>query len=295
MTAPPGVELLAAYFTLAGDVYPFGPTEVSPFPFEERVEAAAEAGWKGVGLVYADLQATAARIGVAGMRRVLECHGMKYLELEFLVDWFREGERRAGSDAMRRELLEMAGELGARDLKVAPGLGLDIAHPAPEDLVPDIPRMTDEFARLCQDAAQHGTSIVLEIMPFSNVRTLEVGRAIVEGADQPNGGLLLDTWHMGRGGIDYAQIATLPGRLIGSVELDDADAEVRGTLWEDTILRRRLPGEGALHCRSFVRAIQAAGFRGAWSVEILSETFRKRPLREMARAAYAASLTQFAD
>ncbi len=294
MTAKPEIELLAAYFTLAGDVFPFGPTEISPFPFELRVEAAAEAGWKGLGLVHADLQATAARLGLAGMRRVLDAHGMKYLELEFLVDWFRDGDRRARSDAMRREVLEMAGELGARDLKVAPGLGVDIGHPTEEDLVPDLPRMTDEFARLCQEAAQHGTSIVLEIMPFSNVRTLEVGRAIVEGADQPNGGLLLDTWHMGRGAIDYAEIARLPGRLVGSVELDDADAEVRGTLWEDTILRRRLPGQGALDCRSFVRAVQATGFQGAWSVEVLSETFRKRPLRDMARDAYAATMATFA-
>jgi hypothetical protein len=27
------IELTAAYYTLAGDVYPFGPTHVSPFRF----------------------------------------------------------------------------------------------------------------------------------------------------------------------------------------------------------------------------------------------------------------------
>ena len=30
------VELLAAYFTIAGDVYPLGPTELSPFPFRDQ-------------------------------------------------------------------------------------------------------------------------------------------------------------------------------------------------------------------------------------------------------------------
>lgn len=35
--------------------------------------------------------------------------------------------------------------------------------------------------------------LVLEIMPFSNVRTLEAGRAIVEGANQPNG-LIFGIW-----------------------------------------------------------------------------------------------------
>lgn len=295
MTAAPEIELIASYFTLAGDVYPFGPTEVSPFSFEDRVEAAARAGWKGVGLILEDLEVTAARIGLAEMRRILEANDIKHVEMEFVVDWFRDGERRMKSDAFRRKILGMAEELRARDVKIAPGLGVDIAHPTPEELVPNIPRMTEEFARICQDAAQHGTSIVLEIMPFSNVRTLEAGRAIVEGADQSNGGLLIDTWHMGRGGIDYAEIAKIPGRLIGSVELDDADAEVRGTLWDDTIHHRRLPGEGVLDCRSFVRAIQATGFEGAWSVEVISETLRKRPLKEMAQAAFDATMAQFED
>ena len=43
------IELLASYFTLAGDVYPFGPTEISPYSLQERAEAAATAGWKGLG------------------------------------------------------------------------------------------------------------------------------------------------------------------------------------------------------------------------------------------------------
>ncbi len=291
-TTRPGVDLIAAYFTLAGDVYPFGPTEVSPFSFEDRVEAAAAAGWKGIGLVLADLQATAARIGLDEMRRVLDANGIEHVELEFVVDWFRDGERRRRSDACRREILAVAERLRARDVKVAPGLGADIAHPAPEDLVADVPRMTDEFALFCQDAARHGTALALEIMPFSNVRTIEVGRAIVEGAGQANGGLLLDAWHVARGGIPHDEVARLPGCLIGSVELDDADARVEGTLWEDTIHRRRLPGDGALDCRSFVRAVRATGFAGAWSVEVISAELRKRPLGEVARAAFAATMAQ---
>ena len=55
MTAD-NIELIAAYFTLAGDVYPFGPTQISPFPFRDRVEAAARAGWNGIGLIPDDVQ-----------------------------------------------------------------------------------------------------------------------------------------------------------------------------------------------------------------------------------------------
>ena len=131
-------------------------------------------------------------------------------------------------------------------------------------------------------------------MPFGNVRTIEAGRAIVEGAIEPNGGLLIDIWHMARGAIDYGEIAAISQRFIGSIELDDADEKVVGTMWEDTIHHRLLPGQGALHPQSFIRSVQTAGYRGPWGVEILSASFRKLPLAEMAQQSFDASMKQFA-
>ena len=287
------VELIAAYFTLAGDVYPFGPTQISRFPFRERVEAAARAGWKGMGFIPDDVDATAAKIGHGEMERILAANNIKYVELEFLVDWHAEGERRKKSDELRERLLAIAEILGARNIKVGPALGQDVNHPRTEELVPDIPRMQEAFAGLCRDAARRGTAIVLEIMPFGNVRTIEAGRAIVEGANQPNGGLLLDIWHMARGGIDYGEIANIPQRFVGSIELDDADEKVVGSLWEDTIHHRRLPGQGALDPQRFIRTVQKADYRGPWGVEILSASFRKLPLAEMAQKSFEACMKQF--
>jgi sugar phosphate isomerase/epimerase len=288
------IELIAAYFTVAGDVYPFGPTQISPFPFRDRVEAAARAGWKGIGMIPDDVEATAAKIGIPEMKRILAANDIKYFELEFLVDWYLDGERRKISDAYRRRILSIAETFGARNVKVAPGLPQDVHHPRPEELIADIPRMREAFVELCREAADHGTAIVLEIMPFGNVNTIETGRAIVEGADQSNGFLLIDIWHMARGGIDYGEISKIPCRFIGSIELDDADKEVVGSLWDDTVHRRRLPGEGALDPRAFIRAVQSAGYRGPWGVEILSETFRKFPLVEMAKKSFETTIALFA-
>jgi sugar phosphate isomerase/epimerase len=287
------IELIAAYFTVAGDVYPFGPTQVSPFPFRDRVEAIARAGWKGIGMIPDDVEATAAKIGHAEMKRILAANDIKYFELEFLIDWYLDGERRKKSDEYRNKILAIAETFGARNVKVAPGLPEDVHNPRPEELVPDIPRMREAFVGLCRDAANHGTAIVLEIMPFSNVRTIEAGRAIVEGANQSNGFLLLDIWHMARGGIDYSEITKIGRHFIGSIELDDADQQVVGSLWDDTVHRRRLPGEGALDARAFIRSVQSAGYQGPWGVEILSERFRKFPLAEMAERSFKATMAQF--
>ncbi|RKP57920.1 sugar phosphate isomerase/epimerase family protein [Pararobbsia silviterrae] len=283
MSHPP-IELLAAYFTLSGDVYPFGPTEISPFSFQHRVEAAARAGWKGIGLVYADAYATVDKIGFKEMRRILEANGIEHVELEILVDWYRTGERRRASDTARHLLLDAAEALHARAVKIGPGIGEDTA---------DIPLMVDAFGALSRDAAARGTQVMLEIMPFSNVRTIETGRAIVEGANQSNAGLLLDIWHLARGGVDFAEIATIKPGFIKGIELDDADRYPIEPLWMDTIHKRRLPGDGVLDVGRFIEAVQATGYQGPWGVEILSEVERKLPLEDMATRAYQATMRHF--
>jgi sugar phosphate isomerase/epimerase len=280
------IELLAAYWTIAGDVYPCAPTEVSPFPLEERAAAAAKAGWNGLGLVLDDLKATIARVGVAGVRNILADHGMRYFELEILVDWYKEGPLRAASDAFRRDVIELGGALGMCNLKI--GASYADAGPA------DFPRMAAEFARLCEEVARTGATVSLEFMPFSIVRNIDDGLAIVQAADQPNGGLTVDTWHVARSGDPFSKVATIPARFVKSVELDDADTQVVGTLFEDTRFNRRLCGEGAYDTVEFIEAVQQAGFAGPYyGVEMISTAHRKLPLEEMARRAYDTTIAQF--
>lgn len=278
------IELLAAYWTVAGDIYPMGPSEVSPFSFQDRMEAAAGAGFKGIGLVHNGMMDTVDTIGYPAMVNILKKHGIKHVELEFLVDWYHTGERRRQSDKVRQELLEAAKELGARSIKIGPGIGEEEA---------DIPLMVNEFTLLCQQAAEVGTNIVLEIMPFSNVRTVDTALAIVSGADQPNGGLLLDIWHLSRGGVPFSDIAKIPTRFIKSIELNDAYKYAVEPLWLDTIHKRCLPGEGSFDVPAFIAAVTAAGYEGPWGLEILSEVERKLPLDVMANRAYQATISQF--
>jgi sugar phosphate isomerase/epimerase len=278
------IELLAAYWTIAGDVYPMGPTEVSPYSFEDRMQAAGDAGFKGVGLVHNGMMDTVDKIGYPAMKAILEKNGIKHVELEFLVDWYHTGESRRQSDKVRQELLEAAKALGARSIKIGPGIDEDTA---------DISLMVKEFTILSQQAAEVGANIVLEIMPFSNVRTIETALAIVEGANQPNGGLLLDIWHLQRGGIDFSDITKIPARFIKSIELNDAHKYAIEPLWMDTIHKRVLPGDGSFDISAFIKAVQTAGYEGPWGLEILSDTHRLLPLDQMANRAYEKTISQF--
>lgn len=279
------VELLISYFALSGDVHPFGPTEISPFPFKDRVEAAARAGFVGFGLHTDDVRAVKDQLGYAEMRRILEANGIKHLEIEALVDWYKTGEERQKSDQVRSLILEVADALGMRDIKALPGF---------EGGEPDVPLMGEEFGKLCDEAAAYGADVVLEIMPWSNVRTIETGVGIMSTANSPNGGLLLDIWHMARGNIPYSDIRQIPPQFIKAIELDDAALKpVVEDVWEDTIHHRELCGEGGLDVPAFIREVQATGYKGVYGTEVLSAKHRVLGLDEMARRVFQSTMAQF--
>jgi sugar phosphate isomerase/epimerase len=278
-------DFIASYWTLAGPVLPRSASQVSPFAFEDRARAAAAAGYRGIGLMHDDLRAVVHRLGFAAMRALLRDHGLVHLELEFLTDWFADGERKARSDALASELLQAAAALGARHVKVGGDrFGADWP-PA---------QLADGFATLCERAAAHGTRIALELLPWTGLATPAQGRALLQAAGSPrNGGLLLDVWHLQRVGVPWREVAALPASAIAGVELDDADAQLQGSLWEDTIHRRRLCGQGGFDLAGFLRAVQAAGYEGPWGIEIISDEHRARTLHDAAMAAIASARPLF--
>jgi sugar phosphate isomerase/epimerase len=279
----PDQDLLATCWTTAGDAAPLRGDERSPLPLRERVESAAAAGFRGFGLVYADLVVAERDYGMAGIRSLLDDNGLVHLELELLTDWWADGPRRRRSDEVRRKLLEAAGALGARHVKVAPDVS---GEPWDHD------RWVAEFAVLAEDARQAGTRVGLEFLPWSNIRTVHDGLRLVRDAGHDAGGLVIDVWHTERAGTPPAELAGVPLRHIVGVELSDADAGQVGTLFEDTANRRRLCGEGSFDLQGCIRALRAAGWAGPWGVEILSEAFRRLPVGEAVAAAFATARAQ---
>lgn len=271
------LELIPACWTSAGACDPLGDDDRSPLPIRDRVEAAAEAGFAGFGIRHGDLLVVEEELGFPEFRKLLDAHGLRHVELEFLEGWYSEGEVRAKSDAARKDLLRAAEQLGATRIKVGAHLAGGTLH---------VEKVAEEFSTLAEQAQGAGTIVGLEPMPFADIWTPLDGLAVVRTAGHRAGGLFLDIWHVERAGVDVAALADIPGEYIVGVELDDADADVRGTLLEDTINNRRFPGEGVLDVRGFVDAVRKTGYSGTWGVEMLSTEFRRLPLLEALRRAH---------
>jgi sugar phosphate isomerase/epimerase len=287
--ATPNVDLLASYWTLAGDVDPGGGgQEWSPFDFRDRVEAISRVGFKGMGIWHADLYHTLETRSLGEMKQILDDNGIVHVELEFLFDWFMPdgSEEKKQSDAEKAKLLAAAEALGARHLKVGDFFNKEVT----------LEQSSAGFAALCKDAADVGINILFEVMPFAMHDNLADAVRMCELAGADNGGLMIDTWHIVKMRTPYDELARVPKRFLLGVELDDGWIETpEGMgLQEETTQWRAFPGEGEFDMAGFMDAIAATGYDGPYGVEVIRAENRSRSVDELAEIAYRTGMAQFA-
>ena len=123
------VDLLASYWTISCGL-PHTDKEYSPFDFRDRVESAARAGFTGFGIWHADLEHVLRTRTLKEMKQILDDNGIKYIELEFLTDWFLDGDRKRQSDICKKLLLDA--KVIAREGE--PGLEAAVIHVSAGDI-----------------------------------------------------------------------------------------------------------------------------------------------------------------
>ena len=269
-------ELMATCWSSAGDAASDRSDLRSPLALRERIEAASSAGFRGFGLLSDDLPAAVESTALSGIAKILADNGIDRLELEGIPYWWENGPRREESDRVRRSLLEAAEALGARHIKVTPD---------GDDGPWDRALWAAKFAELATQSDGVGARLGIEFFPWSNIKTLQDGLQLVTDAGHDAGGVIIDTWHVARAHTPNADLAAVPLERIIGVELNDADEQVIGTLFEDTVHRRRYCGEGSFDLTGMIAALRTAGWNGPWGVEILSDEHRSLTVQEALRRA----------
>ncbi len=245
---------------------------VTTSDFRARVEAAAAAGYAGIGM-RPSFYRQARREGATDvqLRAILDEHDVEVAELEVLSGWAQGGEIGAKSRAYEDRLFEIADTLGGRHM---------IAN---SELEGPLEVTAERFYALCDRAAAHGLLVGIEFLPWTSLPDIATAWDIVRTADHPNGGILVDTWHHYRGAADDDELRAVPGEKVVAVHFNDADAEPIGDLLDDTLHRRRLPGQGAFPLVDFVRNLDGMGVRVPFSVEVISDELAALPPSESAR------------
>jgi sugar phosphate isomerase/epimerase len=273
------VQLLGSFWTLAVGADPKGEAYCA-HDFRLRVATAAAAGFTAMGFWHTDLLEIRKKYSFVEMKAILDGHGITHIEVEWLLDWFCTGQRRAASDETRTLLLDAAEALRADHIKIG-DLGNDCANVA---------QMTDEFGPLCRQAAERGTNVLFEMLPaqFSRAPSLDAVVAICNGAGAPNGGIMLDNLHLQRSGTPPQDIVRKIGRDVPlGVEINDGTLAMPVDLEDSVINKRLLPGDGEFDIEAFLHAVWTHGYSGPIGVEVLNEYIRKWSLQTVATEAFA--------
>ena len=157
--------------------------------FEDRVIAAKNAGYEGIGL-RAETYVDALNEGLfdKDILAILDKHGMKVTEVEYIVQWAEE--HRSYEQKYKEQLcFHMCELFDVKQINCGLMENYSVEYTA------------QKLRELCQRAGKY--IIGVEPMPYSGIPNMEKGWAVVKGSGCDNAKLIMDTWHWVRANQSY--------------------------------------------------------------------------------------------
>lgn len=209
----------------------------------------------------------AARAGYqrVGLRMHSAAPGTKVYPVERRqVAALRAAAREAGVEVFDAEFIQLSRDLDVAALDgwmaTAAELGAKRVNCGASGDDPDLARNVDHFGALCDVAARHGLGVDVEFMRWRKpIASIGDAVDIVTRAARPNGHILVDLLHVVRSGGTAADLARVPARLIGHVQLSDAPlaAPTDAGIIAEAREGRLPPGEGGLPLVELMNALPA--------------------------------------
>ncbi|MBS0445162.1 MAG: sugar phosphate isomerase/epimerase and 4-hydroxyphenylpyruvate domain-containing protein [Proteobacteria bacterium] len=239
----------------------------------QKLEAIAAARFDGIELFENDFVHDAG--SPADLRRMLADFGLAldlyqpFRDFEGMPD---ELHRRSLERAERKfDLMEA---LGAR-------LVLVCSNTSPASLA-DPARAAAQLRELAERAARRNLRIGFEALAWGrHVNRYRQAWDIVQRADHPHLGLILDSFHTLSLRDDPSGIADIPGDRIFFLQMADAPLLAMDVLqWARHY--RVFPGQGQFDLDGFFEPVLRSGYGGPLSLEIFNDIFRETPNRRTA-------------
>ncbi len=240
----------------------------------DKLDTAARVGFDGVEIFENDLLTFDGP--PADIRRIAEDLGLTITIFQPFRDFeaMPEPQRLRNFDRAERKF-DLMQQLGT-------DLVLVCSNVQPGALDDDARAAADLHA-MAERAAARGLRVGYEALAWGRyVNRWAHAWRIVQAADHPALGLIVDSFHTLAVGDDPSGIAGLPGDKIFFVQLADAPMLQMDAL---SLSRhfRNFPGQGELDVPGFLRPVLASGYAGPLSLEIFNDEFRAAPARMIAR------------
>ena len=148
------------------------------------------------------------------------------------------------------------------------------------------------LAEIANQAAEHGILVLIEPFAWSPLDDHRVAAEIIERADRPNAGLLLDTWHLWRGPERGQVDPAIDPAMIKAIQVGDTGPAPLGNptndeLAEECIHRRLLPGDGHGNIAGLLADLADRGVDAPLAIEVFSDKLNALQPHVVARQSMA--------
>jgi sugar phosphate isomerase/epimerase len=190
----------------------------------------------------------------------------------------RSDRRAKGLEQARRDM-DLVRQIGGTRI-AAPAAGMTKR----KGLCPLV--TAERYRALLEVGDRIGVVPQLELWGFSTPlsRLGEVAMAAIE-TGHPKACILLDVYHIYKGGSDFEGLKLLSGAGLHVLHMDDYPAKPPRQKITDA--DRVYPGDGVAPLRQILRDLKAVGFAGWLSLELFNQEYYKRPALEVAKTGLA--------
>ncbi|MEM9424210.1 MAG: sugar phosphate isomerase/epimerase family protein [Spirochaetota bacterium] len=248
---------------------------------------AAEAGFQGLELHTEKLWRYLRAGGTAAdYKEAARRWGISITAIDIIgdVEWTgREAQTRLRKQA--HELCRFAQEVGCPLIQLNAFCALDGLS-----LEQNLEITAQNISQLCAIGRDYGVGFQYEGAAWAPIHSLRDCVRLVDMANAPNLGLVIDFWHLWASrGATPQELATLDLRYIFGVHVCDGlrpplNPEGKIAAWEDeSTYRKFLPGEGDLPVTDWINAVKNTGYTGSYSGEILNPLLWEQDHLDLAR------------
>jgi sugar phosphate isomerase/epimerase len=242
-------------------------------PILQQIRAAGEAGYEGIELWHDAIDDYLRSGGtLASLRAALSDHQLAVPTTIYLGGWFdatAEAYPHVLDECRRR--MQQAAELGATHVIAGPAAGAC-----------DVPLGAARYAELLRCGREWGVLPAMEFLGFvGQLNTIESALEVMELSGQADATIVLDPFHIFRGGGSVESIAKLTASQIAISHFNDTPASPPREEQHDHC--RVMPGDGHLNLRQYVRLLADTGYDRFLSLELFREDLWSQDPTEVAR------------
>lgn len=246
-------------------------------PVRKQLKIAADAGYQAIELWLRDVEKFVAEGGkLDDLRKEISDLGLGLDSAIAFGKWIvdNEDERKSGLEQCRRDM-EMVKALGGSRI-AAPPVG---ATNLPKL---DLAKAAERYRALLDVGAKVGVLAQLELWGFSqNLSTLAEVLFVAAGANHPDACLLLDVYHLYKGGNDFNNVGLIPASKMTCLHMNDYPASpIRAEIADKD---RVYPGDGVAPMNVILKGLFQSGFAGTLSLELFNKTYWEQPPETVAK------------